>query len=431
MFGSKAIVLSAFSLVFSAGAAHAQLQFGAAVSYATPTRPSGMTAADLDGDGIIDLAVTTDNPDRVTILLGTGRGQFSAPIRHTIPSGNGLGALTSGDFDGNGTVDLAVVMKNTARIALMLNNGAGHFILGALETVGARPVDITAADIDGNGSLDLVTANRDGDSISVLRNDGPAGFTVETISTGASSEPRSVALGDLDGNGTLDMVVALHDSRAVATLLNTRGVFGNAVNTAVADDERPEGVAIADINNDGFLDVLVTVGDSDISGNFVGVFSGNGTGVLRNSRLYSTNGLNSSRIASADFDIDGFDDVVVTNEDGATLSLLRGTATGLSTPLLLNVGTHPDGIIAADLNADGRADIACSNRDSDNTSVLLSSFGRGCSGDFNNDGSVDFSDYLDFVDLFAVAAPAADVNMDGVVDFSDYLDFIASFTAGC
>ena len=51
--------------------------------------------------------------------------------------------------------------------------------------------------------------------------------------------------------------------------------------------------------------------------------------------------------------------------------------------------------------------------------------------DFNSDGSVDFSDYLDFIDLFATAAVAADVNIDGVVDFSDYLDFIAGFTAGC
>ncbi len=431
MFGSKAIVLSALSLAMSAGAACAQLQFADAVNYATPTRPSGMTAADLNGDGIIDLAVTTDNPDRVTILLGTGEGQFAAPIRHTIPSGNGLGALTSGDFDGNGTVDLAVVMKNSNRIALMLNNGSGHFLLGALESVGTRPVDITAADVDGNGSLDLVTANRDGNSISVLRNDGTAGFTVESISTGASSEPRSVALGDLDGNGTLDAVVALHDSRSVATFLNTGGVFGAAVNTAVAGNERPEGVAIADINNDGFQDVLVTVGDTDLGGNFVGMFTGNGSGVLASSRLYSTNGLNSSRIATADFDGDGFGDVVVTNEDGATLSLLRGTATGLTAPMLLAAGTHPDGIIAADLNADGRADIACSNRDSDNTSVLLSTFGRGCSADFNSDGSVDFSDYLDFIDLFATAAPAADVNIDGVVDFSDYLDFIAGFTAGC
>ena len=431
MFGSKAIVLSALSLVLTAGTASAQLHFADAVHHSTPTRPSGMTAADLNGDGIVDMAVTTDNPDRVTILLGTGDGQFAAPIRHRIPSGNGLGALTSGDFDGNGTVDLAVVMKNRGRIALMLNNGSGLFLLGSISTTGARPVDIQAADIDGNGSLDLVTANRDGDNITVLRNDGTAVFTAESISMGVSSEPRSVALGDLDGNGTLDAVVALHDSRSVATLLNTGGAFGSPVTTAVAGNERPEGIAIADVNNDGFKDVLFTVGDTDVSNNFVGMFSGNGSGVLGSSRLYVTNGLNSSRIVATDFDADGFADLAVTNEDGATVSVLRGTATGLTSPMLLAAGTHPDGIIAADLNGDGRTDIACSNKDSDNTSVLLATFGRGCRGDFNLDGSVDFSDYLDFIDLFANAAPGADLNVDGAVDFTDYLDFLAGFTAGC
>jgi subtilisin family serine protease len=54
-----------------------------------------------------------------------------------------------------------------------------------------------------------------------------------------------------------------------------------------------------------------------------------------------------------------------------------------------------------------------------------------CRVDFNNDGSVDLFDYLDFVAAFAANAPAADFNADTVVDFFDYLDFVAGFAAGC
>ena len=54
-----------------------------------------------------------------------------------------------------------------------------------------------------------------------------------------------------------------------------------------------------------------------------------------------------------------------------------------------------------------------------------------CFGDFNCDGSVDFFDYLDFVDSYSATGPDADFNKDGSVDFFDYLDFVDSYSAGC
>ena len=54
-----------------------------------------------------------------------------------------------------------------------------------------------------------------------------------------------------------------------------------------------------------------------------------------------------------------------------------------------------------------------------------------CFADFNCDSTVDFFDYLDFVDAFSSQLPAADFNIDGVIDFFDYLDFVDVFSAGC
>jgi hypothetical protein len=54
-----------------------------------------------------------------------------------------------------------------------------------------------------------------------------------------------------------------------------------------------------------------------------------------------------------------------------------------------------------------------------------------CAGDFNCDSSVDFFDYLDFVDAFTSGAANADFNGDGSSDFFDYLDFVDAFTSGC
>jgi formylglycine-generating enzyme required for sulfatase activity len=56
---------------------------------------------------------------------------------------------------------------------------------------------------------------------------------------------------------------------------------------------------------------------------------------------------------------------------------------------------------------------------------------RLCPADFNNDGTVDVSDYLDFVSAFSENTPAADFNRDSVIDFFDYLDFVRVFYNGC
>jgi hypothetical protein len=54
-----------------------------------------------------------------------------------------------------------------------------------------------------------------------------------------------------------------------------------------------------------------------------------------------------------------------------------------------------------------------------------------CPADFNRDGTLDFFDYLDFVQAFDAESPSADFNHDNTVDFFDYLDFAQAFDAGC
>ncbi len=65
------------------------------------------------------------------------------------------------------------------------------------------------------------------------------------------------------------------------------------------------------------------------------------------------------------------------------------------------------------------------------TGALVASGPILCAADFNGDSSVDFFDYLDFVQEFSSGGTGADFNADGVVDFFDYLDFVAAFADGC
>ncbi|MCC6679133.1 MAG: hypothetical protein IT436_18565, partial [Phycisphaerales bacterium] len=54
-----------------------------------------------------------------------------------------------------------------------------------------------------------------------------------------------------------------------------------------------------------------------------------------------------------------------------------------------------------------------------------------CAADLTGDGVIDFSDYLEFLNLYDAADPRVDFTGDGVVDFSDYLEFLNFYEAGC
>lgn len=62
--------------------------------------------------------------------------------------------------------------------------------------------------------------------------------------------------------------------------------------------------------------------------------------------------------------------------------------------------------------------------------IIVSANGT-CPADLTGDGLVDFSDYLEFLNLYEAEDPRADYNRDGIVDFLDYLEFLNYYDAGC
>ena len=132
------------------------------------TSLSGVVAADFNGDGKLDLAVTDSGSNTMTILLGKGDGTFGAPI--TIPAGNQPGAIIAGDFNSDGKLDLAVANFGDGTVMLLLGNGDGTFsqASGSPYVVGRGPYQIAAADFNGDGKLDLAVANLTDGTVSIL-----------------------------------------------------------------------------------------------------------------------------------------------------------------------------------------------------------------------------------------------------------------------
>ena len=127
---------------------------------------SAIVAADFNGDGKLDLALTDSSGNGVIILLGNGDGTFGAPA--TIPGISGADAIVTADFNNDGKLDLAVGTANS--ITLLLGNGDGTFTqaAGSPYAIAYAPFQLAAGDFNGDGKLDLAVMDLLGGTVGIL-----------------------------------------------------------------------------------------------------------------------------------------------------------------------------------------------------------------------------------------------------------------------
>ncbi len=215
-------------------------------TYATGAAPFGISVGDFNGDGKLDLAVANqcgDNPScptfsgTVSILLGNGDGTFQPQT--TYPTGAEPLRISAADFNGDGKLDLAVTNEcgadtscatHSSTVSILLGNGDGTFQPQATYATGAEPFGISTGDFNGDGKLDLAVANTSDNTVSILLGNGDGTFqTQTTFATGAG--PGSVTTGDFNGDGRLDLAVANAGSGTVSVLLQAplAGLSGNSL----------------------------------------------------------------------------------------------------------------------------------------------------------------------------------------------------------
>src|SRR5262249_23177537 len=139
--------------------------------------PSGVAAADLDGNGVKDLVVTNQGDGTVSVLLlEDDAGTLSVKDQQTIDVGSGSGSQPYGvalaDLNGDGRPDLATANFEDDTVTVLLADPDGTFSDRKEDQrtihVGSGPERIKAADVDGDGHTDLVVANYSDDTVSLL-----------------------------------------------------------------------------------------------------------------------------------------------------------------------------------------------------------------------------------------------------------------------
>ncbi len=196
--------------------------------YAAGNSPSSIAVADFNGDDKMDLAITNELDNTVTVLIGQGNGSFLPATGSPFTAGSSPGFVVSADFNSDGNNDLAIANIQGNTITLLLGNGVGGFSSAPSSpfSIGPSsvktPVSIVVADFNGDYFPDLAIVNENSSNITILLGNGAGGFKPATNSPFAvGSGPRSIALGDFNEDGRPDLAVVNSADSTLTLLLNT------------------------------------------------------------------------------------------------------------------------------------------------------------------------------------------------------------------
>jgi hypothetical protein len=175
-----------------------------------------LAAADLNGDGNVDLIAANSSDNTLSVLLGNGDGTFQAQT--TYASGNSPVALAAADLNGDGNVDLIAANSSDNTLSVLLGNGDGTFQPQATYAVGTSPVALVTADLNGDGKVDLVVSNGGDNTVTVLLGKGDATFQTATTFPVAAG-PGGFAAGDFNGDGLADVASVGNTAPSKVTIL--------------------------------------------------------------------------------------------------------------------------------------------------------------------------------------------------------------------
>lgn len=267
---------------------------------------------DLNDDGILDL-ISTDLTD-VGINFGNGDGSFQSTVTYNLPGTNGIfnrEDLKLVDVNDDGLKDIVTLNNNNLYIAL--NDGSGSFSDSTTFTTSLSG-DLAVGDVNGDGLEDLLISSTSA-AIEVLFNDGNGGFNSNgtiSVSTG-NSWPSLIELADLNNDGMLDLLNAnLSTGTLGVSLGNGDGSFGaeSTISASAFTDYQ-----IVDVNGDGFNDVI------GLQSTNIGVALNDGDGTLRAMSTYA-GPFNAGNMDVGDFDEDGVIDILALY--GSTPAILFG-----------------------------------------------------------------------------------------------------------
>ena len=359
--------------------------FQPGVSTAVMGAVTALTVGDFNGDTRLDVAVATTSDVGISLLLGLGDGSFSAGAAYD--PGAWVSDLAAGDFNRDGYLDLAATTDVDSSTFLpsdqtivYLGDGQGGLSIGGSYAVGGIPAALVSGDFNGDGNLDLTAASVGTSTTTTLLGTGAGDFRPTFLAPNAVQATPIVA--DLTGDQVLDTVVLNQAGQILFRrgLANQPGAFASPVVLNVDALTAARDLALVQDGAGGYLLAALNANTFSISPDLtiprvarVTVYRPDSNGVFAvQTTIDLPAGFLPANIASADLNGDGLGDLVVTAAASNQVFVSLQSASGVfGLPTAYSVGVNPSSIGLEDVNNDSATDIVVTNRYSGQVSVLL------------------------------------------------------------
>lgn len=348
-----------------------------------------LKSADFNSDGNPDLVGLGGGSSSVVILIGDGSGNFTEPptspeVASSAPLTAVVTGVAPGEFTGDNNQDLAVVSAFADEVTILEGSGDGNFTIDQSFGVVADPSDVLAADIAGSAALDLVVPSLNALTTTVLIGDGSGGFTEPATSPEATGQGDSkLAAGDLDEDGDDDIVVA--NLNAASDVLLNQGSGNFTAGTTVPGSA--SSADLADFDDDGHLDLAR--GNFTTGGANVSVGDGHGAFAAPVATAVVTTPIFVQDVNVNDFDNDGSPDLAIPASSVDQVHVFLNGTPFRRTVSVTSAGNGSGRVTSAPVGIDCPGD--CSERYAEGTQVTLTAApnagsefsgfsGGGCSG---------------------------------------------------
>jgi hypothetical protein len=281
---------------------------------------------------------------------------FNNGSRAVATPGLSLGADSGGsslallEWNGDGSMDIAVGGLNGRSVEVFVNDGSGGFASNAsLQGDGVASVsDLLAVDVDGDGLSELLATGSGGTTI--LKRAAEGGIEAAPLTSGAG---RDLAMADFDQDGDQDFVVVSAADRQVELIYNAGD--GTVAGTTPLQLGSVANVSASDLNGDGAPDLLVAIDGDDMNPPQNQVLYQQGSGEFAPGQAFGASPV--TTLVTGDINVDGWQDIVAVNQAGVHQLYLgsQGGSFSLAPAQIVSAGMR-EGVLS-DFNGDESLDL--------------------------------------------------------------------------
>lgn len=381
-----------FNITYSDPGQFTPEAFGTSSTLTTSGTPVTICSKDLDGDGKTDIVAA--NSTQLSVYQNDGTPGFPhltliAPI---LSAADYPVAVAVEDFDGDGKPDIVASLLYTPSLYVMLNTstpGNISFAAPISSPAAMGVVDIAIGDFNNDGKPDIATLSNQEYVVSIYKNMSTPGNpnfpSKDDQPLPANTYPFKMLAADLDADGKIDLACADYGMYGIDIFQNTSsngGAITFAPVTVFTTGDQDingiypgtTGVAAADMDGDGMIDLVASNQNFNTLTLLRNTTSGGAINFDRGSVFPAT--VNTcANIAINDLDGDGLPDVCVAGQYESKVMVHRNTSTpgsiSLATGVEYATGPSASWVIATDLDGDGLSDLAVSDGGTNTVSILI------------------------------------------------------------